>query len=119
MKSNIAPFYIGQKVVYITGINMPKNSRHTVYDIKQDDCGCWVIAIGCHEYGKKILLETLPSGHIWKCPECHKIHSGDAFMGWYASSFRPAEEISLPFLTFKQVRETEVTKPEPVLALNN
>ena len=49
MKSNIPPFHIGQKVMYITGKNMPKDSMHIVKDIYQSECGCWSMTINNEE----------------------------------------------------------------------
>lgn len=43
--NNLPPFYVGQKVVYITGDNMPKNSIHIVREVILADCGCFILKI--------------------------------------------------------------------------
>lgn len=44
MKS--APFYEGQKVVYINDVWFKKGSIHTVYKNYRMGCGCWYIDVG-------------------------------------------------------------------------
>ena len=66
--NNLSPFYIDQKVVYITGINLPKGSIFTVKGCILLSCGCWKIDIGltrtfyttlcCNDHNNKILLNS-------------------------------------------------------------
>jgi len=98
--NNLPPFYIGQKVVYITGHNMPKDSIHIVYDYYQSECGCWSIAIDNKPFEIK---ETLR-----RCICCNDIRNGKAFInntGWIYTSFRALKEQSFPLLTYSKVLE--------------
>ncbi len=83
-------FKIGQKVVYITGINMPKGSIHIVSDIHFSECGCVDIAIN----GKK--LEFRPSNnHPVMCAFCNKVYITKDYLdgdSWDAESFRLLDE---------------------------
>lgn len=106
MKNNIPPFYVGQKVVYITGKAMPKNSIHTVRGAKQHPCGCWAIDIG---------RKADTPLHV-----CYHHRDSDALftngIGWFVSeSFRPLQEMKAPMLTFEKIKESE---KEEVLILN-
>lgn len=97
--NNLPPFYVGQKVVYITGNNMPKNSIHIILGIIRMPCGCWVLDIGkkrssfkrltcmLHDYSKKVM---------------------DSDVNYFNStSFRPLLESPFPSLTFKEVIKKE------------
>ena len=113
MKINIPPFYVGQKVMYITGDNMPKNSTHIVSDIWQKECGCWVIQIN-----NNIEFATKKSDEVWRCAKCKSSRPNSpntVKAGWLASSFRAIEEIKTPLMTFKEIREKE---KEEVLIMN-
>lgn len=104
-KLNLPPFYIGQKVVYITGNNMPKGSIHTVTGIKQMVCGCWDLFIN-NEPPWKLRATT----QYLECTECG-IHIPNTIenclYGWDANSFRAIEEIKASIMTLSQIKETE------------
>jgi len=51
---NLPPFYVGQKVVYITGISMPKDSIHIISDCLKKECNCYVVSVN----GSKIIRNT-------------------------------------------------------------
>lgn len=113
-KFNLPPFYIGQEVIYITGILMPKNSKHIISDLKQDPCGCWNIGID----GQKLNIVTHLEYDIIICDSCEKEYSSnfpEVENGWDPNSFRPVENTKLPLLTFKQIQKVE---KEEVLILN-
>jgi hypothetical protein len=105
--NNLPPFYIGQKVVYITGKIMPKDSIHIVSDIKREDCGCWVISIN----GYKLHSSLPPKPYkCFTCDSCGGIMletwtSNDGFDGWNPNSFRAIQEQSFPLLTYSKVLE--------------
>lgn len=98
--NNLPPFYIGQKVVYITGIHMPKGSIHTVSDYHEAPCGCKSIAINGHKITRK-------TGEF-NCTD----HPGE-FIGtydnddntYYPESFRPLVEQTLPLISYSKVLE--------------
>lgn len=98
---NLPPFYIGQKVVYITGINMPKDSIHTVRDIVQSECGCWSIKVDA-------VNEIIQQGLVL-CKACNTIlpRTKSKWKGFSAESFRAFEESIFPSLTMKRVVEKE------------
>lgn len=105
--NNLPPFYIGQKVVYITGRNMPKLSKHIISDIKQEDCGCWVMSINGHK-----LHSALPPKPYkgFTCDICNGVMfeiwtSTDGLDGWNPNSFRAIKEQSFPLLTYSKVLE--------------
>lgn len=49
-------FKIGQKVVYITGLNLPKDSIWIIKDIIKFECGCMSIDIGLSNYYSKRVM---------------------------------------------------------------
>ena len=111
-KMNLPPFYIGQKVVYITGINMPKGSIHTVSDIHVQPCGCVSLAID----GEKIKFRPVKQGYkAVVCDTCCKYNHpseykhGIHLYAWSADSFRPVQEAKPPLikLTLSKIKETE------------
>lgn len=109
-KQNIGPFYIGQKVVYITGNNLPKNSIHIVSDLMQDPCGCWSMAIN----GEKISLYKVENAEITDliCDSCKLAHPAtmkhsDPLSCWDVTSFRAIEKAPIPLLTLSKIKETE------------
>jgi len=101
--NNLPPLYIGQKVVYITGYNMPKDSIHIVKDVfKIKCCNTWIISI------------TTPfiigkGYHLCSC--CNTELSSDFILNipknqsFSASSFRAIESQSFPLLTYSKVLE--------------
>lgn len=102
---NLPPFYIGQKVIYITGLNAPKNSIHTVTDIIPKPCGCFSINID-----NKPIIKA--KNQHFNCRNCNTSYTKDnALIGWNTNSFRPAQESAFPNMTLKEVikKELEVT----------
>jgi len=100
--NNLPPFYVGQKVVYITGRNMPKDSIHTVLDVKKDACGCWRIYVG--------MIGIVYNNSRVKCSVCGIISlTKDSLDANYiaSTSFRPLQESVFPSLTMSRVIEKE------------
>lgn len=104
-----APFYLGQRVVYTTGLYMPKNSIHVISDIKRRRCGCWAVEIN----GNKLITEksTRP---LVRCESCFKVNIqniGEDMIveGWKATSFKPIQESPFSSMTTKEVAEKELT----------
>lgn len=98
---NLPPFYVGQKVVYVTGNCMPKHSIHTIHNITQHVCGCWCVDIGlklnrqyttyCCHCGNK--TKYLPSSDI----------------DWFTSrAFRPLQSQSFPLISLSKVIEKQL-----------
>lgn len=111
MKANIPPFYIGQKVVYITGINMPKNSVHVVTGMNCSPCcGAFRLFIeipaGKNDPTKPYALCT--NGCKYKKPQNYEV-------AWDPNSFRPLEYIKPKLMTFEEINQTE---KEEILTLN-
>lgn len=71
--NNIAPFYIGEIVEYITGLNMLKGTKVRVTDLWQKPCGCWSL-----NFNNNPTIEKLhsPGYSLWKCDICHKCFGG-------------------------------------------
>lgn len=106
--NKLCPFYVGQKVIYITGIKMKKNSLHTVTGIFKDPCGCWTIFIN----NEIIETLTIKEGEEYdECDICAKrnIKGTVASGGWMPSSFRSVEESPFPNMTLKEVIKKELT----------
>ncbi len=110
---NLPPFYVGQKVVYITGHNMPKNSIHTVNFISKKPCGCsWVIRIDDEKF-----IPTPGNTNKIVCVQCGVVYSRQKDTGevWDANAFRAIQEAKPPLMTFTQIKEKE---KEEILILN-
>jgi len=108
---NLAPFYVGQKVEYITGHNMPKCSIHIVLDIWRENCGCWIIDVGASNKHGKIF-----NSKFVYCNKCGgRFPNSTHKAGTYATSFRAIEEAKPPLMTFTQIKEKE---KEEILILN-
>lgn len=111
-KLNLPPFYVGQKVVYITGYNMPKNSIHTVLDVWQSNCGCWFIDVAASPVRGQFKNNKFVS--CAECGEFFEIRKPER-QGVSAKSFRAIEEAKPPLMTFTQIKEVE---KEEILILN-
>lgn len=98
--NNLPPFFIGQKVVYITGISMPKDSVHTVKFTNKSSCGCWFISIGEDRIDSD-------DGSLYYCVECGNNVVGNFINGWSAKSFRPLQESVFPSLIMSKAIEKE------------
>ncbi len=104
MNNNLLPFYVGQKVVYITGKNAPKDSVHTVLDIWKQPCGCIVIEIEANT-GDPILL----GNRRYECRLCKGIYiANQQKRGWAATSFRPLQQLKFPLMTYSKVIEEQL-----------
>jgi len=108
-KANIPPFQIGDKVVYITGKHMPKNTICKITRVLRWPCGCWGVHIDKQE------PKTL-NAYANNCLDCGKDfplqHLPDV---WCASSFRKVSEQPIKRLTFSEIEKVE---KEEVLTLN-
>ncbi len=100
-KLNLPPFYIGQKVIYITGNNMPKDSIHTIINIIKMHCGCFCIDIGkqCN-----VLTKTYCINHASKIGP----FLPSSKIQWFNSnSFRPFQQQSFPLIKLSKIQELE------------
>lgn len=102
MKASIAPFYVGQKVVYITGEKMPRGSIHCVRGLCKMYCGCWMIDVGISN----------GSSATYYCQDCDPDRLGTCRPPyqslWFASeAFRPVQEQSFPLMKFEKIVERE------------
>ena len=97
---SLPPFYVGQNVVYITGVNMALNSTHIINEITPSDCGCFTVGINNIPLIKKYGL--------FICVVCGKYTNTDSINGWAASSFRAIKEQTFPLLTYSKVIEKEL-----------
>jgi hypothetical protein len=110
-KSNIPPFVVGDKVVYITGISMPKGSTHIVNSLFQSVCGCWSIGIN------NVNPEVLFVGKC-RCSNCKSVIIDSCFHHktcWRATSFRKVSEQKVKLISFETIKENE---KEEILTLN-
>lgn len=96
--NNLSPFYIGQKVVYITGIYHPKNTIYTIKDIIKYPCGCYGIDIGEKDtYGISI------------CGDHNSYLNTPSNIAYYDSnSFRPLQELKFPLISYSKVLEEQL-----------
>lgn len=106
--NNLPPFHVGQKVVYITGIRMPKNSIHIVTRVCKYNCGCWAIEI---DTGGPPNAYHPTTTHV-RCNYCHKAEPIWDFLPmfencWDAESFRAAQELGFPLIQLTKVIEKE------------
>lgn len=98
MEENLGlpPFYIGQKVVYLTGLNMPKGTIKTVEQIVKFDCGCYLIGFSENQSGD------------YSHQKCDKhdsyiLHPGVIL--WAPKSFVPLLEQKFPLIKLSRVIE--------------
>jgi len=107
----LPPFYVGQKVVYITGKRMPKNSIHTITGIVKHDCGHFGVYINTKNFNWG------PTIKYCKCEICGELSpvSPGSTKPWSTLSFRAIEEAKPPLMTFTQIKEKE---KEEILILN-
>jgi len=113
MKANIPPFTIGDKVVYITGKMMPKNSKHTISHVKQHICGCWIVGIN-----NIPITSNKSTAGLVRCDLCLSLYSDSHYEvsgAWSAKSFRKVSEQPMKKLTFAEIEKVE---KEEVLTLN-
>ena len=104
-KSNIAPFYSGQKVVYVGPAQHMKNKTFIVEYCRRNSCGCWVVFIvGANKRIEKIVPD-LP----WVCVYCHSeiIDDGARACG-PPEDFRPLEQKPFPLIKLSQIKEQEL-----------
>lgn len=101
-------FKIGDKVVYITGKSMPKDSIHIVSDIYTQDCGCQAIAIN----GSRLVIIK----NITRCNTCYKLVGVDFLQetAWDATSFRKLDDT---FATETLERIAKLVEQEELVCL--
>ncbi len=98
-ENNLPLFYVGQKVVYITGKCMPKDSIHVVKDVIKLECGCYCLDINSNNnYGNKPIVECKNCGKFAKYPR----PGVELFV---ATSFRPLQEQKFPLIKYSKVLE--------------
>ena len=111
--NNLPPFYVGQKVVYITGREMPKNSEHIVKGLKINCCGLWDINVGIKSKSYFINKNNGVTHII--CKRCKQISEIESFyFGFLSTSFRPLNEQPFPSLTMQEV----IKKESQLVSLN-
>jgi len=104
---NIPPFYVGQTAEYITGIAMPKHSKHTVTEVYREPCGCWGIQIN-NTFLDEGMFEI---GELVECEECGKEYKNvRTYNFWSPYSFRPIQEQTFPLITLSQIKVKETEK---------
>lgn len=112
---NLQPFYVGQKVVYITGINMQKNSIHTVLECIKMNCKCnrWLIKIKTNSAKQNLSKDVV----YVECDVCRSYIPIEYFLKyenglWQSKSFRPLQQHSFPLITLSKIQEMEKCKIE-------
>ncbi len=97
IKNNLPPFYIGQKVVYVTGINMPKDSVHVVKNILKMNCGCYLLDVGKETENYGFLL----------CTDHNQTRTEiiDNIAWFYSTAFRPSQEAKFPLIKYSKLLE--------------
>lgn len=97
---NLPPFLPGDKVVYLTGISMPKNSIHTVTKVFRNPCGCWGILIDTKS-------PSGTAGYYKGCQHCRKDFIIQQFFepSWHPKSFRKVQEQPFRTVTFEKIME--------------
>lgn len=105
MNTNLPPFYVGQKVVYVATDDLKRiatGSQWTVIRIMLAKCDCWLIDIG---------LNTPATGLF-----CYKhifIVSSDGTLWSLANHFVPIEQ-TFQSISFEKVVEIE----SPLIGIN-
>lgn len=107
--NNLPPFYIGQKVVYITGKNMPKGTIDTIIDIKPNWCSCCPYVLLLKD--NKVDDDFRDCSNV-ECECCGEIvplekHLTIRFF-WFSTSFRPLQEQTFPLISMKKVLEEQL-----------
>ena len=101
-KINIDPFVVGDEVVYITGISMPKNSIHIVERIVTEPCGCCAIILKGIES---------PFSLANNCTDCNTRFPLQLYcFGWDPNSFRKVQTQHVPLMSFEKIKESETKK---------
>lgn len=106
--NNLPPFFIGQKVVYITGRSLPKNFESRVLSIRNDGCKCspWLIKI--HKDSKESTYDIKKYDNVI-CATCGCLIPVNIYNQqsgyWYATSFRPLQEQKFPLISYSKVLE--------------
>lgn len=115
--NNLPPFYVGEEVEYVTGIEMPKGTKVIVTGATQKGCGCWVIS---HDKDNTFNLQIEDAKNhgasFWKCSLCKKSSGRFHPTGWDAHSFRRLQRPKP--MTFIKLAEIQETEKEEVLTLN-
>jgi hypothetical protein len=76
---NLPPFYVNQKIVYITGVNAPKDSIWIVRKIEKHPVFGWLVYVD--------------------------FTIGININGAFASSFKPLQEQTFPLITYSKIQE--------------
>lgn len=109
--NNLPPFYIGQKVVYITGIQLPIYTQDTVIDIIKNNCKCceYLIKVKKHPGEKTIIEDKHPYVRCADCAHIVLTSEWNKTIGyWLASSWRPLQEQTFPLISMKKVLEEQL-----------
>ena len=101
MESNLPPFYVGQKVVYVGWDPSLKNTIHTVNALYKLTCGCWIV-----------YSDTLPLGEYDMCSNCNKKTTRVYARIAMAKSLSPIQEQNFPLITLEKIQEKEREKEQ-------
>lgn len=96
-------WYVGQKIVYITGINLPKNSIHVIRSLTHMRCGCISIDIG--------LVKNAYYDYL-QCDQCKSLtYVNTNIRHFSAASFRPLLDDSIEYAeNLLEEIETEINE---------
>lgn len=117
MKNNTPPFFVGQKVVYISDSTngLKRNAVYQITNILIQPCGCFAFDIGLEKHTSlEIQCECCDCGRNVQNP--FYVSHDDNFGFWIsANDIRPTQELKAPMLTFEKIKEEE---KEEILTLN-
>lgn len=99
---NFAPFWVGQKVAYITvGGLLPYGKECVISEVHRLGCGCWAVRVLEYDNGYNA------SGN-YTCITCRKQYLVPNTEKRYFrhSSFRPLQQTKFPLMTFEKIKES-------------
>lgn len=100
-KSNLPPFYIGQKVVYVGVHKELKDAVYTVLGVITYECGCHSVDIGLKNHSLYSIISC-------SCPLKNCVPKAERNIRYFKhTSLRPIEQQKLPLMTFKEIRVKE------------
>jgi hypothetical protein len=100
-------WYVGQKVVYVTGKNMPKNSEHIILGLQTFSCGCVAFDIGTRR-NRHLNISVCDCLNVLPYNGCE----------WESTSFRPLLTDSIEFAE-RELEKVSLYIEERELIINN
>jgi hypothetical protein len=96
--NSISPFYVGQKVVCIKGVDELKEGREYIVKkvFRASCCSVWIVDVGI----------SIPFPRL--CANCWQWTS--PYEGYRYSRFAPLQQTNFPLMSFSKIVEKEKTE---------